>query len=203
MTKLNDLVAVLGSDPWNAFAAWFNQLSMQQVKNPNAVFLATVSTTSTPSLRTVLLKGFDRKQGFYFYTNYHSRKGKEIKKNNNVAALIYDAENERQIRIEGTIKTMNIQESNTYFQSRPHLSKVGAWASKQSQPLASITELEQRIKSIKKQFAKQEIPLPAHWGGYVLQPKYFEFWQGSAGRLHQRVTFTQQHNKWKIVRLYP
>lgn len=189
-------------NPFVQFEKWFNETLKSDIPEPTAFCLATADINSKPSLRTLLMKGFDE-EGFYFYTNYESRKSKELKENNNASMLFFWPELERQIRIEGKVDKISETESYNYFKTRPFKSRVGAWASNQS------TVIEGRITIIKKfflylaKFHSKDIPLPPYWGGYKLIPDYFEFWQGRKNRLHDRVRYRLQNSTWLIERLSP
>lgn len=182
---------------------WFEKSVKLEIHEANAVSLATVGEKGQPSVRTVLIKGIDE-QGLLFYTNYHSRKGREIEKNKHVAVLFFWKELERQVRIEGTIEKVSEEKSKSYFQSRPKGSQLGAWASPQSRVIVGREELEDRLKELDNIYKKHDqLPLPAHWGGYRIVPHYYEFWQGRPNRLHDRFEYKQVDNKWLISRLAP
>lgn len=189
-------------DPLKQFDRWFQEAIQAQVIMPNAMALSTSTREGAPSLRMVLMKNFD-KNGFSFYTNYESRKGKELKQNPRAALLFYWAELERQIRIEGNLVKVSCEESIEYFHTRPREHQLSAWASHQSEPLRNRQELDDRFERCTNQFAKQEIPLPEYWGGYRLTPIRFEFWQGRPKRLHDRIQYTLENAHWKILRLAP
>jgi pyridoxamine 5'-phosphate oxidase len=184
------------------FEKWFNEALDVQVKEPNAMTLATVSESGMPSARIVLLRNFSE-QGFVFYTNYSSRKGKELGNNAKAALLFFWPELERQVRIEGTLVKQSELESDAYFNSRPRESKIGAWASPQSQIIKNRTILDTHFAEFEKQFAGVEVPRPAHWGGYVLQAVNIEFWQGRPSRLHDRILYSFINESWEINRLAP
>jgi pyridoxamine 5'-phosphate oxidase len=164
--------------------------------------LATASLDGKPSARVVLLKGFDDR-GFVFFTNYEGRKSAELTANPQAAVLFFWGELERQVRIEGTVEKTTKQESEEYFKTRPLESRLSAWASKQSSVIPSRGYLEQKMSDLKGRFGHQEVPLPAFWGGYRLQPQAFEFWQGRENRLHDRVRYLLQGGVWQIDRLSP
>lgn len=190
------------TNPFEQFSVWFEEAMKSELPEPNSMILATATKDGKPSARALLLKGFDEK-GFIFYTNYESRKGKELEENNNASMLFFWVELERQIRIEGKVSKITPQESKKYFDTRPYKSRIGAWASDQS------TVIENRfyiVKKFLKYFAKfhsRDIPLPPYWGGYILVPESFEFWQGRANRLHDRVRYRLEGEKWIIERLSP
>ncbi len=171
--------------------------------DPNAMALATVGTAGRPSVRTVLLKGVDRR-GFIFYTNYQSRKGGELGENPHAALAFYWSDLERQVCVAGPVTKLPREESEAYFSSRPRGSRIAAWASNQSGVVASRNALEQRWKEIETQFSNADVPLPPFWGGYVLAPERIEFWQGRPSRLHDRFCYTKQEDgSWGLVRLAP
>jgi pyridoxamine 5'-phosphate oxidase len=164
--------------------------------------LATADSNSKPSVRVVLLKGLDN-EGFTFFTNYKSRKGKEIHKNKFGSLLFYWAALERQVRIEGKIKKISRTESQKYFDTRPLYSRLAAWASAQSKIIPDREYLELQFHKYGKKFNRKKIPIPPDWGGYKLIPNYFEFWQGRENRLHDRIAYRGKKGKWKLVRLAP
>jgi pyridoxamine 5'-phosphate oxidase len=189
-------------NPFEQFSLWFEEAMNSKLPEPNAMILATATKDGKPSVRALLLKGFDE-NGFIFYTNYESRKGKEIALNNNASILFFWPELERQIRLEGTVNKIPDEESKKYFDTRPYKSRIGAWASNQS------NVIENRFFIIKKflkyfiKFHSKDIPLPPYWGGYILKPDVFEFWQGRTSRLHDRVRYLKVDGRWQIERLSP
>jgi pyridoxamine 5'-phosphate oxidase len=190
-------------DPINQFDKWFNDAITANVNEPNAMTLATATTNGHPSARIVLLKGFN-KEGFMFYTNYLSRKGKEMAKNPLVSAVFFWPELERQVRIEGIIEKLDREQSEAYFHSRPKASQLGAVASAQSQEIVGRKDLEAKMAELEIEFADKEVPKPSYWGGYIIKPRLVEFWQGRSSRLHDRIVYKKIDNKnWKIVRLAP
>lgn len=190
-------------DPFAQFAVWFEEALDSQLREPNAMTLATADRSGRPGARTVLLKGFD-KQGFVFYTNYESRKGRDLEENPQAALLFTWLELERQIRIEGNVVKVTQEASLAYFQSRPKSSQIGAWASPQSSVIESREVLEKRAAELKFEYDHTEaLPLPPFWGGYLLKPELIEFWQGRESRLHDRICYTREGEGWKIERLAP
>lgn len=201
--KLRSLTeADVSADPIVQFKAWWDEAIASAIEEVNAMTLATVSPEGRPSARIVLLKGFDE-NGFVFFTNYQSRKGKEMEENPHAALVFFWKELERQVRIEGSIDKVSEQESDTYYHSRPAGSQVGAWASPQSDVIGGREVIEQNYAELEKKFAGQEIPRPGFWGGYVLRPSQIEFWQGRSSRLHDRILYRVENGEWKIERLAP
>ncbi len=193
----------LDKNPFRQFDTWFNVAREHVEKDPNAMSLATVGGNGAPSLRTVLLKYYDE-TGFVFFTNYESKKSKQIGENNNVALLFNWLDLERQIIIEGTTEKISKAESLTYFSSRPQGSQLGAWVSSQSSVISSRSILLTKLAEMKRKFKDGKIPLPDFWGGYRVVPKKIEFWQGGENRLHDRFLYTLiDKDNWKIERLAP
>ncbi|XOV68478.1 MAG: pyridoxamine 5'-phosphate oxidase [Fluviicola sp.] len=192
---------VQGVDPYDLFNAWTEEAVANEELEPNAFVLSTVSEDGKPSSRIVYLKdNFDGK--LVLYTNYKSLKGEEIAQNANVSMLFFWPKSARQIRIQGICSKVPEKISDDYFASRPRGSQIGAWASYQSELLSSREELEQRVKEFEARFPN-EVPRPEYWGGYWIEPKQFEFWQGRPSRLHDRVVFRAVDSEWKIERLNP
>jgi pyridoxamine 5'-phosphate oxidase len=195
--------AELHPDPIEQFRLWFAQAIEAAVREPTAMTLATATPDGRPSARVVLLKGVDP-EGFVFYTSYESQKGRELDANPHAALVFFWPELERQVRITGTASRVAPEESAAYFQSRPRGSRLGAWASPQSEVIADRAALEDRIAEIEARFPTEEIPLPPFWGGYRVAPELFEFWQGRASRLHDRLRYTRRSDGgWTIERLAP
>lgn len=192
----------VAESPVEQFAIWFRQVLAADLPDPNAMTLATASASGEPSARIVLLKGFDE-SGFRFYTNYKSRKGRELTENPHASLCFYWAALERQVRIEGTVEKMSREDSAEYFSKRPRLSQLGAWASSQSKRVQSRETLDKNFEEMKARFEGEEIPLPDFWGGFELAPHYIEFWQGRPSRLHDRIVYEKEDGDWKIKRLSP
>jgi pyridoxamine 5'-phosphate oxidase len=204
--KVYQLQSLLEEDvdanPIKQFETWWQQTIESKIEEPNAMTLATCTASGKPSARIVLLKGL-YENGFVFFTNYLSRKGKEIEENPFVSLLFFWKELERQIRIEGTIKKTNIAESDDYFYNRPIESRIGAWSSPQSQVIESREFLQKSVQKYQDQFGTH-VPRPDFWGGYLVTPYRIEFWQGRPGRLHDRLQYVlTENNLWKIERLAP
>ena len=199
--SVNDAV-VSGDDPFALFGAWLAEAEASEPNDPNAMTLATATPEGFPSARQVLLKGWDR-EGFVFYTNLESRKGRELALNPRVALLFHWKSKLRQIRIEGTAIPVPDAEADAYFASRPRLSRLGAWASDQSRPLSSRAVLAGRVAALEVKYALGEIPRPPHWSGFRVVPARMEFWQDAAFRLHDRLVFTRDGAAWRTGRLFP
>ncbi len=194
----------LNSDPFKQFELWFQQACAANLPEPNAMSLATVSATGEPSQRIVLLKYFDR-QGFVFFTNYESKKARQIEANTQVSLLFFWIALERQVQIAGNATKISTAESLKYFTTRPRGSQIGAWCSQQSTVISSRQMLEMKFDEIKRKFHNKEIPLPSAWGGYRIVPHSFEFWQGRPNRLHDRFLYSRLNaeSAWEIQRLAP
>lgn len=194
----------ISSNPMELFQKWFYELEASEtVEEPNAMGIATIGTDGFPKNRVVLLKKFTW-EGFIFYTNYNSDKGKSIAKNPHVCLSFFWHGVERQIIIKGMAEKIAGNLSDGYFESRPDGSKLGAWASNQSDVVPSRTSLDESLKAFESKFKNKEIPRPKHWGGYIVKPTSIEFWQGRPNRMHDRILYTLQDNfDWKIERLAP
>ena len=193
----------IDTDPFRQFEHWFQEALKAEVLEPNAMTLATVDAQGHPSARIVLLKRVDS-NGFVFFTNYQSSKGQQLAANPQAALVFFWKELERQVRIEGRVEKISRAESERYFQSRPRGSQIGAAASNQSQVVANRTVLETRFQDLEARYAEQDIPTPAHWGGYRLTPDLLEFWQGRRNRLHDRLRYRLlDSGDWSIERLEP
>jgi pyridoxamine 5'-phosphate oxidase len=193
----------LAADPIDQLRLWLDQAREAQPEDFTAMVLATSDREGRPAARVVLLKGLDER-GLVFYTHYESRKGEELLENPRSALVFYWSALERQVRIEGTVEKVSREESAAYFVTRPRGSRLGAWASPQSRPLASREELEERVAAAAERFADGDIPLPDDWGGYLVRPDSIEFWQGRPSRLHDRLRY-ERHSEggWTIERLAP
>ena len=200
--KSNLSKEALENDPIKQFSIWFDEAQTAEVNEPNAMTLSTVSPEGKPSSRIVLLKGLQENL-LIFYTNYNSKKGDDIAKNPYVALNFFWPELERQVRVEGSATKTDEIESDIYFHSRPKGSKIGAWASPQSEIIENREVLETRLQYYEQQFKDQKVPRPSHWGGYKVEPESFEFWQGRLSRLHDRYKYLKSNGKWKIQRLAP
>lgn len=192
----------VAKNPFTQFSTWWDEAVGSAIDEVNAMALSTVSPEGRPSSRIVLLKGFDE-QGFVFFTNYNSNKGKQIERQQFVSLLFFWKELERQVRIDGIASKVTADESDAYFHSRPVGSQLGAWASPQSQKITDRSVLEQALESVKTKYSENTIPRPAHWGGYRVKPSKIEFWQGRSSRLHDRILYEQVDENWQISRLAP
>ena len=189
-------------NPIQQFAKWMEEALKSDLLDPTGMALGTANKKGIPSVRMVLLKGFDEK-GFVFFTNYESHKGNDLNNNPNASLLFFWKELERQIRITGTIEKTSRQESEEYFHSRPIESQISALASRQSSPIPSRIFLENEFDELKLKYEGRQIPLPPFWGGFRLIPNYFEFWQGRENRLHDRISYKIKNEFWDIIRLSP
>ncbi len=189
------------ADPIRQFEKWFEQALRSGMTEPNAMTLATSTPDGHPSARIVLLKSVDA-SGFVFFTDYRSRKGSELEANPQVSLCFWWGELQRQIRVTGTVARATHEESEAYYRTRPHGSRIGAWASHQSAPLASRELLETEVARLEDAYPA-DVPLPPHWGGYRVTPYSLEFWQGRPSRLHDRIVYSRESGGWRVGRLSP
>jgi pyridoxamine 5'-phosphate oxidase len=206
--------ADVAANPIDQFTRWWNEAVASQIDEVNAMTLATANAAGVPAARIVLLKGYNP-NGFIFFTNYESDKGKNLAQNPHAALVFFWKELERQIRIEGTVEKVSAEESDRYFNSRPASSRIGAWASPQSAVIENRMVIEQNVERYSSIFANDSIERPDHWGGYIVKPTSIEFWQGRSSRLHDRIKYTLGNSaynaatdtrsdaSWKIERLAP
>ncbi len=192
----------LSDDPFALFATWFAQAREKELNDPDAMALATVDADGMPDARMVLCKQFDS-TGLVFYTNVESAKGRELAGSGSAAALFHWKSLRRQARFRGPVALIDEAAADAYFHSRPRVSQIGAWASQQSRPLASRALLEAAVAEFSEKFGDGEIPRPAYWRGYRLAPTQIEFWSDGAFRLHDRVVFAREGDRWRRQRLYP
>lgn len=192
----------VNNDPFVQFDKWYRERLRETDNYPDSFSLGTASADGTVSVRTVLLKEYD-KRGFVFFTNYNSKKGKQLSENLNVAMLFYWPESGKQVRIEGKIEKTTEEESEKYFFSRPRESRISAWASNQSSVIPGRDHLEKQMLEFRSNFKGSSVPKPPHWGGFRIIPEFFEFWQEGKYRLHDRVAYFHEKKGWKIQRLAP
>jgi len=192
----------MDKDPILQFEKWFAIALEEKVQEQNSFILSTSTSKGIPSARVVLLKSVDTK-GFIFFTNYESRKGKELEENPFASMTFYWPTLHRQVRIEGKVEKVSQEESKEYFHSRPKASQAGAWVSPQSREIPSRKELDETQNAFMLKHQNSDIPTPEHWGGYRIIPKHIEFWQGRTNRLHDRLAYTFDNGKWRIYRMAP
>ena len=188
-------------NPLDQFNKWLQEAIKNQVPEPNAMVLATVNKDGQPGARNVLLKSADE-NGFIFFSNKNSDKASDLKQNPNCTLLFSWLSQHRQVIVKGKAEEISKDESNTYFQTRPYGSRISAWVSEQSQVIKNRAELEKRVKEFMDKYP-ENVPMPDHWGGYLLKPESIEFWQGRPSRLHDRIRFTKKSNAWTIERIAP
>jgi pyridoxamine 5'-phosphate oxidase len=193
----------VGEDPYAFFEKWFDEAVGVEVLDPNAMTIATVDENSKPSVRIVYMRDISDK-GLVFYTNYNSKKGRDLRHDPYISANFFWVELDRQIRFTGMVKKVDNEQSDVYFSQRPRESQIGAWASAQSEPILSRDELLSAYKQVEEKYKDMDIPRPPHWGGFIIEPSEIEFWQGRPMRLHDRVVFRKSENgKWTKNRLAP
>lgn len=193
---------IIRPNPFDQFHSWFQAAVDAKVLQPYAMTLATASPHGIPTSRIVLLKGVDER-GFVFFSNYESTKGKQLAENPRAALLFYWPDLERQVRIEGTVERVTRKESLEYFVSRPRNSRIGAWASRQSEVIDSRAVLDEQFQKYQKLYRNADVPIPEYWGGYRLLPDRIEFWQSRANRLHDRISYSRNGVSWNYTRLSP
>ena len=190
------------ADPLALFERWFADAARAEVRDANAMTLASADPSGAPSARIVLLKGVDER-GFVFYTDYRSRKARELEANPHAALLFYWPELERQVRVTGPVSRVSRSETDAYFSTRPRGSQIGAWASEQSSAIARRSTLDDAVAEVERRFAGADVPAPGHWGGYRVTPESVEFWQGRENRLHDRLRYVRDGEGWQLERLAP
>ncbi len=188
-------------NPMLMFQNWYQGAHEKNCPSPHAMVISTVDGDGQPASRVVYMKEM-LEEGLIFYTNYLSKKGQDLKGNEKIAALFFWQETEQQIRIEGTVEKVDALLSDDYFKSRPRISQIGAWASAQSSEIQNRKELEDLVAFYEKKYPG-DVPRPPHWGGYIIKPQYFEFWQGRLGRLHDRICYSRSEDNWLIKRIAP
>jgi len=189
-------------DPIRQFQTWLNEAFAAKLPLAEAMTLATATPDGKPSARMVLLKQVDH-DGFVFYTNYNSAKARQLDANPYAALVFFWVQFDRQVRVEGSISKTSAEESRAYFSTRPRESRIGAWASEQSEEIANRAVLEERAVELEKQYGGRDIDCPEHWGGYRLKPERIEFWKSRIGRLHDRILYQREGDSWTITRLAP
>ena len=190
-------------NPIELFKKWFSKAEENEINDPNAVAVATSDTNNQPNVRMVLLKGLSEK-GFVFYTNFNSKKGSELKENQKASMCFHWKSLRRQVRVLGEVEEVSKKEADEYYNSRPYKNRIGAWASSQSQTLDSRETFISKIKEFEKKYPNQDnVPRPPNWSGWRLMPKEVEFWLDGEGRIHERLLYTYEENKWEKKLLYP
>ena len=189
-------------DPINLFQQWLSDAEKAESEDANAVALSTCFKDCKPSVRMVLLKNLDHR-GFVFYSNLNSRKGEQLLNNAHAAMCFHWKSLKRQVRVEGVVDIVSDNEADEYFSSRPRMSQIGAWASKQSSPMGETAEFENRISKFTKKYERQKVPRPKFWSGFRIVPNMIEFWSDKKYRLHERILFNAEGDSWKVTRLYP
>ena len=198
-----DICFMNEDDPFTVFKEWMSEAEKNEINDPNAVALATVNESNQPDVRMVLLKGFD-KNGFVFFTNLNSKKGTDLKKMPRASMCFHWKSLLRQVRISGEVSLIPDKDADEYFNSRPYLSRIGAWSSNQSKPMETRDAFLNKIEEYKNKFADQRnVPRPDHWSGFILLPNRIEFWKDVEGRLHQRLEYLKKTNTWTKQILYP
>lgn len=192
----------LDPDPIRQLGRWLAEAERAGVAFPEAMALATADARGRPSVRHVLMKGLDER-GVLFFTNLGSRKGRDLAENPWAAAVFLWRELDRQVSLAGPVEPATREEAEAYFRTRPREARLGAWASRQSEPVRSRAELEAAYRAAAERFPGEDVPLPPHWGGFRIVPEVFEFWKGREHRLHDRFRYTREHDGWRLVRLYP
>jgi pyridoxamine 5'-phosphate oxidase len=200
--KLTEGEFAPGSDPIALFLEWLAEAEASEVNDPNAMALATVDASGMPDVRMVLFKGYER-GGFVFYTNLESAKGQELKANPKAALVFHWKSLRRQVRVRGTVEPVSDEEADAYFASRPRLARLGAWASKQSEPLESRFALEKEVARVTAKYPVGAVPRPPHWSGFRIVPQEIELWSNGAFRLHDRFRYTREGDGWTKTRLFP
>jgi pyridoxamine 5'-phosphate oxidase len=195
-------MTVTWKEPFERFDALYALAKSAQPKDPNAVSLATVDEHGRPSVRIVLMKDFDER-GFVIFTNYESRKGRELASQKVAALCFYWPTLDTQVRVEGSVSVIAAAESDAYFATRPRVAQLGAWASAQSRPLDRREVLEERLKAFDRQYQNTPVPRPPHWGGFCIDPASVEFWKSGENRLHHRTVYTREGDGWTTELLYP
>lgn len=193
----------LDPDPMRMFATWFDAARAADVPQVNAMTLATATPDGRPSARIVLLKGVDDRGGFVFYTNSESLKGRELEANPAAALVLYWAQLGRQVRVSGSVRPVDAAAADAYFASRPRMSQIGAWASRQGHPLPSREALDERVRECEARFGEGDVPRPEHWNGYALDAEAIEFWENRPNRLHDRFVYVREGGGWTTTRLSP